>query len=131
MAIITTLALVLLAQAPNQVAQQADASTAAPVDVAYEELAGGQNNAAIQRIEQNEALEQDDPARLINLGIAHARKGNDLEARELFTAAARNDQRYQLETAHGEWMDSRDIARRALAMLDRGEFRTNGRVASR
>lgn len=131
MAIGTTLALLLLVQAPNQVARQADASTVEPVDVAYEELAGGQNNAAIRRIERNDELERDDPARLINLGIAHARRGSDVEARELFTAAARNDRRYQLETAQGEWMDSRDIARRALAMLDRGEFRTNGRVASR
>lgn len=131
MAIGTTLALLLLVQAPNQVARQADASTVAPADVAYEELAEGQNNAAIQRIEQNDELKRDDPARLINLGIAHARKGNDLQARELFIAAARNDRRYQLETAQGEWMDSRDIARRALAMLDSGEFRTNGRVASR
>ena len=49
----------------------------------------------------------------------------------MFTAAARNQQRYRLETAQGDWMDSRNLARRALAMLDRGEFRTNGRVASR
>lgn len=131
MAILTTLALLMLTQAPVQVAQQADASTAEPVDVAFEELSDGQNTAAIDRIEQNADLDRDDPARLINLGIAHARKGNDLEAREMFMAAARNQTRYQLETAQGEWMDSRDIARRALAMLDRGEFRTNGRVASR
>ncbi|MDZ4307412.1 hypothetical protein [Allopontixanthobacter sp.] len=131
MALGTTLALVLLAGAPTQVAQQADASTVAPVDVAYEELADGKNIAAIERIEQNPDLERDDPARLINLGIAYARRGDDQTAREMFTAAARNQQRYRLETVQGDWMDSRDLARRALAMLDRGEFRTNGRVASR
>lgn len=131
MAIGTTLALVMLMQAPVQVAQQADASAVEPVDVAFEELSDGQNTAAIERIEHNADLDQDDPARLINLGIAHARKGSDLEARAMFTAAARNETRYQLETAQGDWIDSRDLARRALAMLDRGEFRNNGRVASR
>ncbi len=131
MALGTTLALVLLTAAPAQIARQADASTVAPVDVAYEELAVGENNAAIERIEQNADLDRDDPARLINLGIAHARQGDDLAARAMFTAAARNEQRFQLETAQGEWMDSRDLARRALVMLDRGEFRTKGRVASR
>ncbi len=131
MAIGTTLALVMLMQAPVQVAQQADASAVAPVDVAFEELSDGQNTAAIERIEQNAELDRDDPARLINLGIAHARKGSDQEARAMFIAAARNETRYQLETAQGGWIDSRDLARRALAMLDRGEFRTNGRVASR
>ena len=131
MAIGTTLALVMLMQAPVQVAQQADASAVEPVDVAFEELSVGLNTVAIERIEQNAELDRNDPARLINLGIAHARKGYDLEARAMFTAAARNDKRYRLETAEGQWIDSHDLARRALAMLDRGEFRTNGRVASR
>ena len=131
MALGNSLALVLLAAAPAQIAQQADASTVGPVDVAYEELALGENNAAIERIEQNAELDRDDPARLINLGIAHAREGDAPAARAMFTAAARNEQRFQLETAQGEWMDSRDLARRALVMLDRGEFRSDGRVASR
>lgn len=131
MALGTTLALVMLMQASGQVAGQADASVAEPVDVAFEELSIGENNAAIERIEQNAALNVDDPARLINLGIAHARQGSDSLAREMFAAAVRHDARYQLETAKGEWVDSRVLARRALAMLDRGEFRTNGRVATR
>ncbi len=131
MAVGTTLALALLMQAPVQVSQQADASTIKPVDVAFEELSEGNNSAAIKRIEQNKELENDDPARLINLGVAHARQGKDMQARAMFTAAARLQDRYQMETAKGDWVDSRVLARRALAMLDRGEFRTNGRVASR
>ena len=127
----TTLALALLMQAPVQVSQQADAATVKPVDVAFEELSEGNNSAAIKRIEQNAELQNDDPARLINLGIAHARQGAEREARAMFTAAAQTDTRYRLETAQGEWIDSRVLARRALAMLDRGEFRTNGRVAAR
>ena len=52
------------------------------------------------------------------------------EARAMFEAAAQNDTRYRLETASGEWMDSRDLARRALAMLDKGEF-ASAQFASR
>ena len=131
MTLATTLALMVLTQAPAQIADQADASRIEPVDVAFAELSVGENIAAIERIEQNAELDSDDPARLINLGIAQARQGDDIQARTMFTAAARHNDRYQLETAEGAWVDSRDLARRALAMLDRGEFRTNGRVASR
>jgi hypothetical protein len=56
------------------------------------------------------------------LGIAYARVGRTAEARAAFEAAASSDERFRLETASGEWMDSRDLARRALAMLDKGEL---------
>jgi hypothetical protein len=131
MALGTTLALVMLMQGPVQESVRADASAVEPVDVAFEELSIGENSAAIERIEQNADLDRDDPARLINLGIAHARQGYDIQARNMFAAAARHENRYQLETAEGDWVDSKVLARRALAMLERGEFRTNGRVASR
>lgn len=131
MALGTTLALMMLMQAPANVVDQADASNMKPVDVAFEELSGGQNEIAIERIEQNSELDNDDPARLINLGIAHARQGDDIRARALFTAAAMNESRYQLETAQGDWVDSRVLARRALSMMNRGDFRTTDRVASR
>lgn len=128
MALGTTLALMLLSQGTGIAA---DMTQPEPVDVAFEELVGGANSAAIARIEQNTELASDDPARLINLGIAHARQGSEVQAREMFTAAAINADRYQLETAQGDWVDSRVLARRALAMLSRGEFRDAGRMASR
>lgn len=100
-------------------------------DVAYRELANGQNEAAIERIESNEALDEDNPARSINLGIALAREGEVARARTLFEDAMRSDDRVPLETATGEWADSRTLARTALRKLARGDFATDSRLASR
>lgn len=113
MAISALIASLLMAQAPAE---------ATAVEVAYDELSAGDTAAAIDKIEKSEAPDADHPARSINLGIAYARAGRTDEARAMFEAAAQSDTRYRLETASGEWMDSRDLARRALAMLDRGEF---------
>ena len=110
MAVSALLASLLLAQAP------------APLDVAYDELRSGDPAAAIGKIERSDAREESHPAALINLGIAYARVGRTAEARAAFEAAASSDERFRLETASGEWMDSRDLARRALAMLDKGEL---------
>ncbi len=101
------------------------------VDVAYDELVSEQNAAAIERIEANEALDQNDPARLINLGIANAREGRVALARKLLSAAARSEARDRLETASGEWVDSRWLARRALAQLDQQTLLRPSRVAAR
>lgn len=101
------------------------------VDVAFEELSSAQNEAAIFRIEGNTALDQEDPARLINLAIAYAREGRVDEARDLLGAAAHSETRYQLETASGEWVDSRRLAMRALALIDNGQLAGPARVASR
>lgn len=94
----------------------------ASADVAYEELAANRNQAAIAVLEEAADAEADDPARLINLGIAYARAGREQEARDLFRSAARSETALRLEVAGGDWVDSRDLARRALRMLDRGEF---------
>jgi uncharacterized protein (DUF1786 family) len=121
MAISVLVAGMIMAQAPS----------AAATDVAFDELSKGQNVAAIARIEANDTLAHDDPARLINLGIAHAREGNDDAARTMFRAAARSESSVRLETATGAWIESRDLARMALAMLDRGQFAPTARVAAR
>ena len=70
----------------------------------------------------SDELAADDPARLINHGIALARTGNYEAARADFAAAANARDSVELETADGKWVDSRRLARKALAMLDKGEF---------
>ena len=92
------------------------------IEVAYPEMMQGRTAAAINKIEGADERDARHPARLINLGIAHARAGNDEKARKLFAQAAGNNERYWLETAGGEWADAREIARHALAKLERGEF---------
>ncbi len=120
MSIMSIIAGAIVAQAP----------VPAP-DVAYWHLARGLNEAAIERIEANGDLAADDPARLINLGIAHAREGRADEARALFRAALRDAESVRLETATGDWRDSRTLARIALRMLDDGEFGSGVRLAAR
>lgn len=104
---------------------------AATVDVAFAELSAGRNEAAIVRIEGNPDLAESDPARLINLGVAHAREGRTEQARAMFRAAVRARDSVQLETATGQWVDSRDLARTAMAMLDRGAFEPGPVFAAR
>ncbi len=106
------------------------AAAAAPVatDVGYQMLVDGRNAAAISAIEADSKATAD-PARLLNLGIAYARRGEDAKARALFELAYRARDRVELETATGEWVDSRTLARQALAMLDGGSFVSAGRVA--
>lgn len=116
----TILAVLMMGQAP-----------AAAAEVGYQELRDGRNEAAIQTISLREAMEADDPARMINLGIAYARQGDSKTARNLFQAAANSDNRMDLETADGQWRDSRYIARKAMAMLDRGEFEDKSRLTMR
>ena len=66
-----------------------------------------------------------------NLGIAYAREGQLDHARALFEQAARSEDRVRLETATGEWVDSRWLAIRAIALLDAGEFGGSERLAAR
>ncbi len=102
----------------------------APANVGYEPLVEGRDAAALEELNGNTDLASDDPARLINLGIAYARMGRTEQARAMFEAAMRSSDRVVLETASGEWKDSRHLARLAMQMLDRGELRTE-RMAAR
>ena len=89
------------------------------VDVAYQEMAQGRTDDAIARIRANKALASHDPAAMINLGTAYARKGMNREALECFQAAEVSHDRFELQLADGTWMDSRRAARIAAARLDR------------
>ncbi len=86
-------------------------------DVAYEELAEGQNEEAMAKLLRKGAAESDDPAALINLGTAYAREGMTGQALASYRAAAATPQRYDLELADGSWMDSRWAARTAMRNL--------------
>lgn len=110
--------LAILASGPIMVTGSPERS----FEIGYEKLIAGQDQAAVEEIEGGDVVTRDDPARLINLGIALARTGQLERARGSFEAVARHRQRLELETSTGEWVDSRSLARRALAMLDRGEL---------
>ena len=98
------------------------APSAAPADGAeatYEQLAAGENEGAIERLEA--ALEQTpgDPAQLINLGTAYAREGRMDDARDAIRDAIAAQDRYRVQLPDGSWEDSRKVARLALDSLDR------------
>ena len=116
MTMTTALVVALVAQAPATIVVQ----PASEFEVGYVELAAGDDGRAIERIEANTSLPTNDPALLINKGIALARLGHVDEARDNFEAAARGRHQMDLETMSGEWIDARTIAHRALTMLDAG-----------
>jgi len=119
MTVIFALGAMLIAQASpailsgNEVQQR---------DVAYEQLANGEAENAIARLEAIRSENPDDPALLINLGSAYAKIGNVERAAELYRAAIASDVRYRLELANGEWVDSRNAARMALRTLEGSEL---------
>ncbi|MAW90612.1 MAG: hypothetical protein CL575_10810 [Altererythrobacter sp.] len=118
MPITAAAALLIIAEGPVMVVS----APATDYDIGYKELVVGENHAAIDAIAECDEIPSTDPARQINLAVALARVGEYEAAQERFEAAARNADRYELETATGDWIDSRVLARRGLAMLDVGKF---------
>lgn len=108
------------------------AQDAVPTDagLAADTIADGRTMQAIAQLKAELALYPGDPAVLINLGIAQAQSGDETGARESFEAAMRSREVVELETANGSSTDSRRLARHALTMLDRGEFRPAPRTNS-
>lgn len=92
-------------------------------DIGYTELVSGDARGALEAIENCDKLPESDPARQINHAVALARVGDFDEARDRFAAAVRNADRLELQTSTGDWIDSKILARRGLAMLDSGDFR--------
>jgi predicted Zn-dependent protease len=105
-------------------------TSGAPVQAGYEPLVQGRTNEAMEQLQASAQTNPDDPVVQINLGVAYARQGRNAEARAMFEAAMRNSERLTLETANGEWRDSRHLAKLALTMLARGDFRS-ARMAAR
>lgn len=112
MAMMTMLAGVLLAGSANP-----DAGFER-INVAYQELASGQAERAIERI--SVARTSGDPVVLVNLAAAYSQLGRVAEARRLLHAAIASPDRYDVELADGRWMDSRNAARIALSRIERG-----------
>jgi hypothetical protein len=98
-------------------------------EVGYTELMRGEDSAAIVVIGAD--AHRYDPAKFINLAIAHARRGETDLARQHFQAVIDRREITELETATGEWFYARAIARRGLAMLDQGVFTAGNRLAIR
>lgn len=114
---------------PNAVLAAEDAAAKLPQEeaqLAAAEIADGKQNEAIAILEKERDANPNDPALLINLGIAYAQIGKVEKARALFNAALTDSDVIELDTADGETTDSRRLARKALKMLDKGAFEPGG-----
>ena len=94
-------------------------------ELAAQTLAAGHRDEALAVLQRAAATDPHDAAVLINLGIAYAHKGDDAKARAAFEAALACHEVVELDTADGSATDSRRLARKALRMLERGEFRSD------
>ncbi len=94
-------------------------------ELAVQSLSAGRADQALATLERARAADPHDAAVLINLGIAHAQAGNDARARAAFEQALACHEVVELDTADGSATDSRRLARKAIRMLERGEFRSD------
>lgn len=112
-----TIALAMQAATPIEQAQLV--ANEQFTEEAYKDFSQGQAAKAIAKMEIMRAEKARDPALLINLGSAYSELGMTESAREAFAAAAKTCERVDLEMVNGEWVDSRRLARKALASLER------------
>ena len=115
----STLVLAALAAAAQLTSTPGTEPSTVQREVAYEAMATGHADDAIRAIEAQLAKNPDDPALLINLGAAYAKRGDATRAAQAYQAAIDSDTRYELELADGSWTDSRQAARRGLETLQR------------
>lgn len=126
--IVSAFAAALLAATPLAAAPAAPALTPPESpELAARSLAAGNAEQALATLEKASAANPHDAAVLINLGIAYAQAGEDTKARAAFEQALTCHEVVELDTADGAATDSRRLARKALKMLERGEFRTPAR----
>lgn len=122
---VTLFAMALMAATPQAAAPGAALVSAGEGgELAAQTLAAGREDEALAVLQRASAADPHDPAVLINLGIAYAHKGDDAKARAAFEAALTCHEVVELDTADGSATDSRRLARKALRMLERGEFRS-------
>jgi tetratricopeptide (TPR) repeat protein len=119
------LALALAAASPLAEAREAPIAAApeTATDLSAGALTAGRAEQAVAALEKASAADPRDAAVLINLGIAYAQTGDEARARDAFRQALACEEVVELETAEGVATDSRRLARKALKMLERGEFR--------
>lgn len=118
-----------LAAAPAAFVDTARAAPETAPELAAGTLAAGRADQAIVTLRKASDADPQDAAVLINLGIAYAQTGDEVRAREAFQQALACEEVIELDTADGTATDSRRLARKALKMLDRGEFRPRATTA--
>lgn len=124
-------ALALVVASPLPAAPVSAAMLAGAPELAVQPLASGRAAQALVTLEKASAADPHDAAVLINLGIAYAHAGDDAKARSAFERALACHEVVELNTADGTATDSRRLARKAIKMLERGEFRPASQLTLR
>lgn len=83
----------------------------------FEALMANDNETALRQIQSTKSVPHNDPARLINLGRAHARLGNVSQAEQAFEAAANCKEHFDIVLSSGKVMNSRKAALLSLQSL--------------
>jgi Flp pilus assembly protein TadD len=83
----------------------------------FEALMANDNETALRQIQSTKSVPHNDPARLINLGRAHARLGNVSQAQQAFEAAANCKEHFDIVLSSGKVMNSRKAAMLSLQSL--------------
>ncbi|RDV06328.1 hypothetical protein DXH95_02515 [Sphingorhabdus pulchriflava] len=83
----------------------------------FEALMANDNQTALRQIQSAKSVPHNDPARLINLGRAHARLGNVSQAQLAFEAAANCREHFDIVLSNGKIMNSRKAAMLSLQSL--------------
>jgi tetratricopeptide (TPR) repeat protein len=121
---VTAFAIALIAATPIAAAPATPVTgLAEATELAVQPLAAGRADQALATLEKASIADPHDAAVLINLGIAYAQAGDDAKARAAFEQALACHEVIELDTADGSATDSRRLARKAIKMLERGEFR--------
>lgn len=124
-------ALALVAASPLSAAPAQPIALADAPELAVQPLAAGRAAQALATLEKASAADPHDAAVLINLGIAYAHAGDDAKARAAFERALACHEVVELDTADGTATDSRRLAKKAIRMLERGEFRPTSQLTLR
>lgn len=123
-ALIAASGLGFAASAQAQQVNQSDAGLASAA------LTTGNASDAVDRLASELERSPNDPALLINIGIAYAHMGDEAAALSHFKAALKSREVIELDTADGRTTNSRRLARQAMAMLKRGDFRPDAVAAN-
>ncbi len=80
----------------------------------YTQLTTGDNEGAIRAIKSDTNVRHDDPAQMLNLGLAYERTGDYANARHLYGTVLTQTRSTKLVLSNGAVVDSHDLAENGL-----------------
>lgn len=85
----------------------------------YSELVSGDNEAAIRSIKSDTNVRHNDPAQMLNLGLAYERTGDFEGARRQYRDVLTQSRSAKLVLSNGAVVDSHDLAEMGLGRVEK------------